>query len=150
LKFDGKEHRQWPAQLVFEQRPLLILDATFQDEVDHDLLGNIAKGTLSTEYYWLDKWYNVFRLANETGALRSFYCNVNVPPVFDRDVLTYVDLDIDVLVAPDYSFRILDIEDFEDNASKLSYPTEILENAHRAVDELISLIETRSFPFDND
>ena len=137
-KYDGQEYRRWSARLNRQDGPLIVLDAVFADEVQHDLLGHIPSGTISKEYYWLDRWYNVFRFSNR------FYCNVNAPPAFDGSVLTYVDLDIDVLVEADFSYRVLDLEDFE--ASE--YPAQIQDNARRAVAELLTLVETRSFPFD--
>ena len=76
-----------------------------------------------------------------------FYCNINMPPRFDGYTLTYVDLDIDVLVEPDLSYRILDLEDFEDNARHYNYPPNVNREAQRAVDELIGMIQTRAFPF---
>lgn len=125
-----------------------MLDAKFAEDVDHDLLGHISKGTSSTEYYWLDCWYNIFRFGDDAGALRNFYCNVIVPPAFDGRILSYVDLDIDVLVAADLSYKILDVEDFENNARHFAYPEDVKASAFRAVDELISLIEARAYPFD--
>jgi len=126
---------------------LLVLDAVFEEEIEHDLLGTIALGTVSTEYYWLDRWYNVFRFSDKSGTLKNFYCNVNQPPSFDGRVLSYIDLDIDVLVAPDLTYKILDLEDFEENARRYSYPEDVQANAHRAVKELTELIESRAFPF---
>jgi protein associated with RNAse G/E len=146
-KYDGTRHRSWPARLAKKEGSLLVLDATFQEDIDHALLGLISTGTLSTEYYWLDRWYNVFRFSEPDRSLKSFYCNVNLPPEFDGQVLTYIDLDIDVLVNPDLSYRILDIDDFKENAKRYAYPAEIQENAHRAVDELLALIESKEFPF---
>lgn len=148
LKYDGTEHRTWAARVVKQMDSLLILDAVFDEEIQHDLIGTIASGTNSTEYYWLDRWYNVFRFCDRHGALMSFYCNVNLPPSFEGQVLQYVDLDIDLLVKPDYSYQVLDLEDFEANARAYDYPREVRENAHAALDELVQLIETRSFPFD--
>ena len=142
LKYDGTEHRSWAARMSGQTGPLLILDAVFNEEIEHDLIGIIASGTVSTEYYWLDRWYNVFRFSDR------YYCNVSMPPGFDGRVLTYVDLDIDVLVKPDFSYQVLDLEDFEDNARALNYPLEVRRNAHAALAELIRLIEARSFPFD--
>lgn len=127
--------------------PLIVLDATFPEEVIHDLLGTIASGTRSLEYYWLDRWYNVFRFAQPDGQLRNYYCNVNVPPTFSDDVLSYVDLDLDILVDPDLSYRILDAEDFERNIEVYGYPAEVQANARQALEELVSMIETRAFPF---
>jgi len=147
LKYDGCEHRRWPARIAKIEGPLLVLDAVFEDEIEHDLLGTISSGTISTEYYWLDRWYNVFRFSDPDRRLKNYYCNVNQPPSFDGRVLSYIDLDIDVLVAPDLTYKILDVEDFEENARRYAYPDEVQANARRAVDELTGLIESRTFPF---
>ena len=136
-KYDGREHRTWRARLAQQVGPLIVLDAVFAEEVEHDLLGRIASGTISKEFYWLDRWYNVFRFSDR------FYCNVTEPPSFDGSLLTYVDLDIDVLVEQDFSYRILDLEDFE----TYPYPAEVKQTARQAVAELISLVQARSFPF---
>ena len=148
-KYDGREHRRWPARLAKREGSLLILDAVFENEIEHDLLGTIARGTVSTEYYWLDRWYNVFRFSNKDGKLQNFYCNVNQPPSFDGHVLSYIDLDIDVLVAPDLTYKILDLDDFEANARAYTYPEDVQANAHTALHELLKLIEARAFPFDD-
>lgn len=147
LKYDGREHRRWPARIAKIEGPLLVLDAVFEDEIEHDLLGTISSGTISTEYYWLDRWYNVFRFSDPDRGLKNYYCNVNQPPSFDGRVLSYIDLDIDVLVAPDLTYKILDVEDFEENARLYAYPEEVQANARRAVDELTALIESGAFPF---
>jgi protein associated with RNAse G/E len=137
LKYDGRERRRWAARVARQDGPLVVLDAVFDEEIQHDLLGRIASGTVSKEYYWLDRWYNVFRF-NE-----RFYCNVTKPPVLDGTTLTYVDLDIDVLVESDFSYKILDLEDF----AASEYPAEIQLNAQQALSELTLLIEARAFPF---
>ena len=137
LKDDGTERRRWFGRVATHDGPLIVVDAVFDEEVKHDLLGTIASGTISKEYYWLDRWYNVFCFNDR------FYCNVTLPPEFKDSVLSYVDLDIDVLVETDLSYRILDVEDFEAS----SYPLEIDQNARQAVADLIEQIKTRSFPF---
>lgn len=147
-KYDGREHRHWRARIAKREDTLLILDAVFEEEIEHDLLGTIARGTVSTEYYWLDRWYNVFRFSDNSGKLQNFYCNINQPPSFDGRVLSYIDLDIDVLVAPDLTYKILDLDDFEANARAYAYPEDVQAHAHDALDELLKLIEARAFPFD--
>ena len=147
-KFDGAEHRRWHAQLVSREGSLLVLDARFEEEIRHALLGTIAPGTLSIEYYWLDRWYNVFRFHEPSGELRCYYCNVNMPPTFEERVLSYVDLDMDILVAPDLSYSILDEDEFRESAARFHYSALIRQRAHAALDELVTLIEARQFPFD--
>lgn len=124
-----------------------MLDARFDTDIAHSLLGTIARGTISTEFYWLDRWYNVFRFADANGKLRSYYCNINVPPTLEGHVLSYIDLDIDILVEPDFSYRVVDLDDFECNAARYGYPREFRDHAERALAELINLIESRAFPF---
>jgi protein associated with RNAse G/E len=148
-KYDGREHRRWRARVAKRVGSLLILDSVFVEEIEHDLLGTIALGTVSTEYYCLDRWYNVFRFSDSSGKLKSFYCNINEPPSFDGHVLSYIDLDIDVLVAPDLTYKILDLDDFEANAHVYAYPDDVQANAHGALKELTKLIDVRAFPFND-
>lgn len=148
LKFDGAKHRRWKARLIEMVGALLILEGRFDRDVHHEHLGAIRKGTLSVEYYWLDRWYNVFRFFNNKRHLLCYYCNVSMPPTMVDDLLSYVDLDIDVLVRPDLSYTILDMEEFDHNSRTYKYPEEVQTNAKNALAELLSLIETKQFPFD--
>lgn len=147
LKYDGAEHRNWRARLARREASLIVLDAEFEFDVKHHLLGDIQRGTRTIEYYWLDRWYNVFRFLNDNDETRLYYCNINMPPKFAAEVLTYIDLDIDILVQPDNSYQVLDWAEFAANAERYGYPEEIKRHAHAAVDELISMAETRQFPF---
>jgi protein associated with RNAse G/E len=126
---------------------LIVLEGNFAEEVRHSLLGTIAADTRSVEYYWFDRWYNVFRFTEPSGDLRNYYCNINLPPVIEGNVLSFIDLDMDVVVAPDFTCRVVDQDEFHDNASRFGYPAEIQERAMAAVDELLALVQTRQFPF---
>lgn len=148
LKYDRSVHRSWECEMINETSELWEFVGIFPNEIKHPLLGVIRPYTASYEFYWKNRWYNVFRFHQPEGELRNFYCNVNLPPVLNEDVLTYVDLDIDVLVAPDFDYQILDLDEFEENAAKHHYPAETIEKAQASLRELIRLIETKQFPFD--
>ncbi len=109
---------------------------------------NLLVNDSSFEFYWLNRWYNVFRFHEPDGNLRNFYCNINLPFKFAGNILDYVDLDIDILVWKDFSYQILDSDEFLENAKRFSYSDEMRKKVRAARDELISLIETRTFPFD--
>ena len=145
-KYDGTIRRSWKCELVLRRDPLLVFVGEFESGVDHPQLGHIEKGTISYEYYWLDRWYNIFRFHQPSGVLRNYYCNINMPPVFADGVLDYVDLDIDVLVQPDLSYVVLDRDDFERNSQLLGYPPELKEKVERTVKELQEVIEARNLP----
>ena len=146
-KYDGSRHRSWQADLIEQRGSLIVLSGVFEGEVDHEIMGRITEGTRSVEYYWLDRYYNVFRLTESSGKFRSFYCNINTPPLLADNVLTYVDLDIDVLVEPDFSWRVIDLDEFETNARSMNYPPQVQQQARDSLGELLRLIEARQFPF---
>jgi protein associated with RNAse G/E len=147
-KYDGRVHRSWPARVAWRVDSLIVLDAHFAEEIKHSLIGTIEAGTLSREFFWTDRWYSVFRFQTPEGRLLKFYCNINTPPIFESGVLTFVDLDVDVLVQPDYSFEVLDEDEFERHAELYRYPADYRLHVQRALSELRHLIEHRQFPFD--
>jgi uncharacterized protein len=148
LKYDGTEYRRWAATIARQEGSMIVLDAEFEYDVQHRLLGEIPRGTRTVEYYWLDRWYNVFRFLEPDGTTKLYYCNVNSPPTLDDGVLTYIDLDIDILVQPDLSYAVLDLDEFEKNGELFGYDDQTKLRARAVIDELSSMIETRQFPFD--
>lgn len=146
-KFNGEIHRSWHCDLIEQAGSLLIFVGEFKEEIKHQDLGVIRPGTTSYEYYWLDRWYNVFRFHEPEGELRNFYCNVNTPPVFESRVLDYIDLDLDVLISDDFKVKVLDTDEFEINSEKFGYPAEVKEKAQNSLAELIGLVQNRRFPF---
>jgi protein associated with RNAse G/E len=146
-KYDGSIRRSWKCRLIKEEPPLLEFVGKFDREVVHSDLGIIRRGTVSYEYYWTDRWYNVFRFHEPEGELKFFYCNINTPPTFENRSLDYIDLDIDLLVKPDYSVIVLDEHEFEENAELYAIPEEVRQRARKCVDELMSMIKRREFPF---
>lgn len=149
-KFDFSLYKSWSARLISAEGSLLTFLGEFENDVNHPNLGLVRKGTHSIEYYWLDRWYSVFRFHEPEGGFRNFYCNVNQPPVLsDEGELDYVDLDMDILVGGDLSYEILDREEFRENSLKYKYPELTVLNALDAVQEIVHLIGAREFPFDS-
>lgn len=146
-KFDGKIHRSWKADLIDKQNSLLIFVGEFEEEVKHSELGVIRRGTLSYEYYWLDRWYNIFKFYEPNGELRNYYCNLNMPPIFENDVLDYIDLDIDVLVSKNFEVKLLDREEFEEHSKLYGYSEDLITKTFDTLDELLKIIDARAFPF---
>jgi uncharacterized protein len=147
LKYDRSVHRSWKCQLIAENEDFWEFVGVFETEIKHPLLGVIRPDTVSYEFYWKNRCFNVFRFHEPEGDLRNFYCNVNLPPVLENNVLSYIDLDIDILVAPDFNFEIVDLEEFEENARKFNYPAEVVEKARGGLEEVVQMILGKKFPF---
>ena len=125
-----------------------MVEGVFAEEIRHPLLGTIHAGTVSTEWYWSDRWFSVFRFTEPSGALRNYYCNINTPVRLEGERLSFVDLDVDVLVAPDFTYRVLDEDEFERHEKLYQYPPEFRRRVSEALAEALELIRLRRFPFD--
>jgi protein associated with RNAse G/E len=146
-KYDQSISRHWTGELVSRDDEIVVLKGVFDKDVEHPDLGHIVRGTISIEYFWLERWFNIFRFFEPSGSLRNFYCNITMPPAFDGRVLDYVDLDIDVVVWPDMSYCVLDEAEFKDNSALWKYPDLVKDNARKSLTDLLTKIKAGEFPF---
>lgn len=146
-KFDGKIHRSWQAELKTRRDSLLVLTGKFEQEIDHPHLGLIRRGTLSEEFFWLDRWYSIFRFSEPEGTFRNVYCNLNMPPTFENNVLDYIDLDIDILVRKNFDYEILDADEFEQHSKLYNYSPDLIAKTRQTLDELREMIHLKKLPF---
>jgi protein associated with RNAse G/E len=69
--------------------------------------------------------------------------------VLRNNKLSFVDLDLDLVKRQNEDWQVIDIEEFEVNSSKYSYPPEFKEEAIQLVEELKRKITGKEFPFDD-
>lgn len=108
-------------------------------------------GDLAMEFYWSDRWWNVTTAYEPTtGALGGYYCNVAKPPRWRAEpepVITYTDLDLDIIIFPDGRIELHDEDEFVRYAAQFAYPQRTIDRARRTVDEIIAHAERRAHPF---
>lgn len=147
-KYDQSIRRSWQCKLIEETNDYFVFLGEFETEVNHKQLGVIRPATVSYEYYWKNEYFNVFRFHEPDGEFRNFYCNINMPPMFEKNTLDYVDLDIDILVWKDFSIEILDVDEYETNKEKYSYSVSLQQKVSESIETLLSKIKNKEFPFD--
>ena len=143
----GNIKKSWNCRRLNSEGSTLILLGEFAEEVEHSELGLIRSGTLSYEYFFPNRWYNIFRFEEPSGRLRNWYCNITMPPEVSDHAVDYIDLDIDVLIWPDRSLRILDVEEYEENARKHDLSEEAREQVSLALTEVLAAFRDEKFPF---
>jgi protein associated with RNAse G/E len=141
-KYDGTIGRTWICELFEQCGSLIVVRGVFDRDVEHPQLGHINHGTTSYEFYWLDRWFSIFRFFEPDGRFRNYYCNVNMPPTFMSSVIDYIDLDLDVIVWPDGRFVTIDRDEFEENKIRFSYPKNIIDEAENALGNILHLIDS--------
>jgi protein associated with RNAse G/E len=103
------------------------------------------RGDVFTEWFYADRWYNVFRIADgETGALKGWYCNITRPAQITAASVRADDLALDVFVTPDGQVMLLD----EDEFAALTLPAGDQQAALQAVDTLRDLVARRDEMFE--
>lgn len=145
-KYDGSIRRSWTASVVSETEDLVIALGRFDRDVIHRDLGTIKKNTISFEYFWLDRWYNIFRFHEPDGSFRNYYCNIAMPAVLSEGELDFVDLDVDVVVWPEKRVEILDREDFDENAIRFGYSASTVERVEESLDDILKMVKNDELP----
>lgn len=139
-RFDGSIKRTWKCKLAARTDERIDLVGKFEIEVDHPELGIIRKGTISHEYFWPGRWYNIFRFSEPDGEVRCHYINIAMPPVIYGLSIDVTDLDVDIVVGPDGRHRILDMDEMKVNAEAFGYGEILVKRILGTVDELIAVI----------
>ncbi len=101
-------------------------------------------GDQFTEYYYADRWYNIFDIARSDGTRKGWYCNVAEPAHIHEHVIEQIDLLLDVWVNPQGEALILDEDEFAADAT-LTQAQRI--GAQRGLQALLQLLTTRQEVF---
>src|SRR4026208_106209 len=91
------------------------------------------KGDHFVEYYYSDRWYNIFVIYDrDDGKLKGWYCNIGEPALIKDHMVSYVDLALDLWVSTYGQQTVLDGDEFE----VLNLSEELRQNALRGLEEL--------------
>jgi uncharacterized protein len=101
-------------------------------------------GDQFTEWFFSDRWYNIFEIASSDGALKGWYCNVAAPATIEDDDLFCRDLLLDLWVTPDGATTVLDEDDF---AAEPSLDAATRDQALAGLADLQRLVAERQGPF---
>jgi predicted RNA-binding protein associated with RNAse of E/G family len=133
LNFQGQETWRYSGEMISEDFEKVILQAYFnrEDIAFHGIL--LKRGDRFVETFFLNRWFNIFEIYDrDDGQKKGWYCNIGYPAKKEDQVLSYVDLALDLLVYPDGSQLILDKDEFDE----LQLPPEIAKQALSSLDEL--------------
>lgn len=124
-EYEGDELRRDDTSVVLEalftRGDMLFQDVTFK------------KGDRFVEYYYSDRWYNIFAIYDrDDGQIKGWYCNVGKPAEFEDEIVSYVDLALDLWVSANGTQTVLDEDEFD----ALELPDELRARALTGLAEL--------------
>lgn len=132
----GEVTYEYEGTLLRRDEYSIVLEALF-DRADMPFLDVVFKtGDRFVEYYYTDRWYNIFAVHDrDTEKVKGWYCNIGKPAVFEDGVVSYVDLALDLWVSENGEQRVLDEDEFEE----LNLNEELRTGALKGLEELKDL-----------
>ena len=111
----GEVKYQYEGELVSRDDHSIVIEALF-DRADMPFMDVVFKnGDRFIEYYYTDHWYNIYTIYDrDDGNVKGWYCNVSKPAEFEDDIISFVDLALDLWIAEDGRQTVLDEDEFEE------------------------------------
>ncbi len=92
-----------------------------------------------------EQWFQA--MYSPTWPAHDLYVHVAMPPRWDGDVVTILDLDLDVIRSPAGVTTLLDSDEFELHSTTLGYPPDMVQQARSTAVNLMELVAGRAEPF---
>lgn len=130
----GEEMMRYPAEVIERRNDeRIVVEARFALQA-HPVGGMVLDfEDRLVESYSSDEWFNVLEVHDRvTDTLKGWYCNVSYPADLGRDMVSYRDLALDLVVLPDGRQKVLD----EDEFARLELPVEDKVQAREGLKEL--------------
>ena len=141
---DGGETWRYTGTLLQWNTHAVVLEAYFQRS-DFPFMGLVLHtGDRFIETYFTDRWYNIYEIHDrDDDRLKGWYCNIGKPAVIEADdVISYVDLALDLWITPDGKSTVLDEEEF----TALDLDNYTISRARAALDELMNRFSEHKVP----
>ena len=112
LDHAGSQVTAYPGRVLRRADRAIVL-RTAWDRAPMDLgFVVLEPGDRWTEYFYTDRWYNIFQICASDGRLKGWYCNITRPAYIGADEVTAEDLALDLWVAPGGEMQVLDEDEF--------------------------------------
>jgi protein associated with RNAse G/E len=120
----GRDENSIRVEALFDRADMPFMDVVFKT------------GDRFVEYYYTDRWYNIFAIHDrDDKKIKGWYCNIGKPAVFEDNIISYIDLALDLWVSADGKQTVLDEDEFEE----LELNDELRTGALNGLDELKQL-----------
>ena len=112
---DGEVTWQYEGRVLERAASFVILEAFFNRDDMPFMHIVLKRNDRFVETFYADRWYNVFEIYDrDDGNFKGWYCNVGFPAVLEKDIVSYVDLALDLWVSAKGAQTVLDEDEFQD------------------------------------
>lgn len=140
----GEPKIQYQGEILERLASGVIIQAYWSQTTKNLGYTTFEPGDRFIEYYYTNRWYNIFDIADANGVRKGWYCNVAEPAVLFDERIEQIDLLLDVWVSPLGAIRILDEDEF---AADTMLTDEQRSGAKQGLQALLELIATKQDVF---
>lgn len=145
-KYDGSLHNHFQPTLLEAGEWGWLTYLGMHQRVD-SYRGTYTSRHHNFRWHWRDCWWDAMLIFDAQGRWLEWYCNVVTPPQLNDGVLTFVDLDLDVVWHRERGLLIADADEFEVNALAMAYPQELIQQAWQTAQEVKQKIANGAWRF---
>ncbi len=146
-KHDGSLHRCWDHGLVLDINDDFIVVGSRRTKVtEADGRRWYTREPAITIFSFKD-WYNSICMIKEDGI--SYYCNIASPSLIHKDMVKYIDYDLDLKLFQDGNIKVLDENEYQRHRIKYSYSDDLDKVLTKEVKKIHKMMEKGTYPFSN-
>lgn len=128
----GKPVLSYPGEIVYRDGQVIVVRCVWSHERYDFGPFDLEPGDIFIEYYYPNRWFNIFEIYDLSGTLKGWYCNLTAPVALSNGKIRWRDLALDLLVLPNGEDFLLDEDEFE----ALSPSTHIRRHAQSVLNTL--------------
>lgn len=100
---------------VLKREPNAVTLEAFFNRADMPFMDVMLKeNDRFVETFYMDRWYNIFEIHDrDDDEIKGWYCNIGRPAVIGDGTVSYVDLALDLWIAPNGKQTVLDEDEFD-------------------------------------
>jgi protein associated with RNAse G/E len=146
IKLNSRQEEQtrYPAHLANRVPQGVVLEAIWERPRRELGYTVFETGDCFTEYFYQDRWFNIFAIASPAGQRKGWYCNIAAPAQIAEEEIAQVDLLLDCWIDPTGQALILDEDEF---AADATLSEELRTGARQGLRDLLALLAAREGPF---
>jgi predicted RNA-binding protein associated with RNAse of E/G family len=115
----GEKLLEYSGEVLTQGKTWVCIEAIYNNPDKDAGYVVFRRGDTFIEWYYSDRWYNVFELYDvDDGRHKGWYCNITRPALISEDLIRADDLALDVFVSPEGEITLADEDEFA--ALKLS------------------------------
>ncbi len=147
-KHDESLHRIWEKATVLHADDEVVVVANKRTKVIESNGRFWHTREPSVTWFYKKHWFNIIGILKKDSI--HFYCNIASPFLIDKEGLKYIDYDLDIKVIEDFSYNVLDRNEYNKHKDKMDYSDELKRILETELKKLKHMIENREEPFDKE